>query len=413
MASKFNASFKKTIIALVYLAVGYAFFAYVYNNFFTQTTTFPRESVTYDLTHNTDYLQQKDTINILVVAGGGVRGLIPLHVLQYIEDKLGKPLDQVFDVFSGVSTGAIIATGLNIPDEAIPSRNGQKLSHLDYLVDIYENEVNYLFSPPWYHKFLTAGGLFSPSYFGSRLHEVMEKHYTKDLNFTELENYVIIPSLNLKDGQIHLFKNKGETVNYLPTDRLYQLMTAAVSAETAFPPVVFNYSEDEGIQHCEPEFAESENESQCVFADAAIAMNNPASMILRDVINEFPDKNYYILVLGAGSPRLLSSTTNYDTLKNWGQINWFRDALTNMQRSMDTHQLHTLEIAKSLSEEGRIEYDYLNIEIREPFIGIFEHKKLPKLKDYSDQLIKDNQAQIDLIIDHLKSESIKNSSDKS
>lgn len=50
---------------------------------------------------------------ILSIDGGGVRGIIPLKVLQYIEKKTGQPIHKLFDFIGGTSTGGIIALGLN------------------------------------------------------------------------------------------------------------------------------------------------------------------------------------------------------------------------------------------------------------------------------------------------------------
>ncbi|MCO1334360.1 patatin-like phospholipase family protein [Microbulbifer sp. OS29] len=383
---------RKTLLTLAPMAGVYALFSYVYNNYFAQSVTFNRKLISHDSVRSVDYLQGRDRIKVLIVTGGGVRGLIPLYVLQHLERGLGRPINEVFDVFAGVSTGAVIATGVNIPGDAIPDHYGKNISHLEYLINVYKDEAGYLFGPPWYHKLLTGAGLFSPSYFGGRLHEVMEKYYTKSLGFTDLEKYVIVPSLNIDSGEVCLFKNRGDTVMDLPTNSLYQLMTAAVSAETAFPPVSFeaNRTEYKALQFTDAAIEMKRFGS--VFADAAIAMNNPASMILRDIIREFPNKEYYILVLCSGYPRLLSSTIGYHSLRKWGRIHWARDALANIQRSMDKNQLYTLEIAKALSGKGRIEYDYLNVDINKPFVGIFDHDLLGHLRGYSNKLIEENKS---------------------
>jgi uncharacterized protein len=47
--------------------------------------------------------------NILALDGGGVRGVITLHVLSALEERLGRPAAEFFDMFAGTSTGAIIA----------------------------------------------------------------------------------------------------------------------------------------------------------------------------------------------------------------------------------------------------------------------------------------------------------------
>ncbi|WP_444937025.1 patatin-like phospholipase family protein [Microbulbifer sp. JMSA004] len=392
---------KKVVLTLAAASGAYALISYIYNTQFPQSVTFSRNPASRRSTKNLDYLKNKETIKILIVTGGGVRGLIPLYVLKHIEKHSKKPINEVFDIFTGVSTGAVIVTGINIPGNAIPNHFGEKISHLDYLINIYKSVTGYLFKSPWYHIVLTGAGLFSPSYFGKRLHEIMEKYYTKELNFTDLDNYVIIPALNIESGEVCLFKNRGKNVYNLPTNSLYQLMTAAASAETAFPPVAFEEM-NANFQSSHLDIAApQENIFGSVFADAAIALNNPASLILRDIIQDFPDKKYYVLVLCSGYPRLLSSSMKYHSLRKWGRIHWARDAMANIQRSMDKNQLYMLEVAKIISEKGRIEYDFLNVDINKPFVGIFDHDLLHHLKNYSNKLIKDNEKSLAKIIKHL------------
>lgn len=47
--------------------------------------------------------------HVLALDGGGVRGILSLHVLGAFERRFGKPAFEFFDMFAGTSTGAIIA----------------------------------------------------------------------------------------------------------------------------------------------------------------------------------------------------------------------------------------------------------------------------------------------------------------
>ncbi|WP_226648576.1 patatin-like phospholipase family protein [Microbulbifer variabilis] len=211
---------------IAFLIIIFVSLVYLYNNRLTQSTKFDAFPVTSEFIKTNEGLKDKETINILIVDGGGIRGLIPLYVIQYIERQTGKPIEELFDVFSGVSTGAIIATGVNAP--YLPADlHGPKVQNVhsksDRIIQIYKNESGYIFSTPWYHKLLTANGLFSPRFIGERLSNTMEKHYTDEMKFTDLNNYVIIPSLNIHTGQVKLFKNRGQEVTELPTNTLINL----------------------------------------------------------------------------------------------------------------------------------------------------------------------------------------------
>lgn len=51
-------------------------------------------------------------MKILSLNGGGVLGYIPLVILSYIEEELGTPSHEIFDLIGGASTGAIIGGAL-------------------------------------------------------------------------------------------------------------------------------------------------------------------------------------------------------------------------------------------------------------------------------------------------------------
>ncbi|WP_445357473.1 patatin-like phospholipase family protein [Microbulbifer sp. ANSA002] len=364
---------------------------YIYNHRFTEKTKFHRIAVTEEAIIYEAPLKDKETINILILDGGGVRGLIPLYVLQYIERQVGKPINEIFDVFSGVSTGAIIATGINIPMKQLREQYGDYGSKIDLLIKLYKSESKYLFSTPWYHKILTGAGMFSPRFMGDRLHQVLKFHYSESLKFTDLEKPVIVPSLDIYTGRVHLFKNYGEEIAELPSNSVYQLVVAASSAEGVFPPVDFITS--------------SRDLSHRYFADAAVSENDPTSMILLDIIEKYPNKNYYILIMGSGTPPLRSAKDSYQDIKNWGRLQWFPDLITDVQRSMDTQQLYALRIAKLLSPKGRIEFDYLNVKVNNPKVGIFDYESIDSLKIHADRLIEENKPEIDQAIEHLKERS--------
>jgi hypothetical protein len=383
---------KHSVVIFFLLVVALSLLVFSYNYVFVRGIKFDSQPITEELIKSNEALEKKETINILIIEGGGVRGLIPLYVIQHIEKQLGKPVEEVFDVFSGVSTGAIIATSLNIPLSQLGRLDFDHdniSSRSERLIKVYEKESEFLFSVPWYHNALTLNGYLSPQFMGAHLSEVLERNYSPAMNFTSLNNYVIIPSLDVHNGRLHLFKNRGIKALDLPTNTLYQLVAAASSAEAFFTPVDF-VGPDKKITHR-------------YFADAAITANDPANVILHDVIKNFPGKNYYLLILGSGIHPVHTMGFDYRSLKSWGKLRWFHDAIFSMTRSMDYQQIFSLEIAESLAP-SRVKYDYLNVELIDPFVGPFDYKSIDKLKILSDRLIDENEEEIDKIVDYLKGE---------
>mmetsp|Transcript_17871 Transcript_17871/g.15622 ORF Transcript_17871/g.15622 Transcript_17871/m.15622 type:complete len:88 (-) Transcript_17871:1101-1364(-) len=72
----------------------------------------------------------KPRVRLLCIDGGGIRGVIPLRILHEIEEKVGKPIHEIFDVIVGTSTGGFITTMLTFPmkgDKILAAKDITKL----------------------------------------------------------------------------------------------------------------------------------------------------------------------------------------------------------------------------------------------------------------------------------------------
>lgn len=72
-------------------------------------------------TDKTETEKKNPTLFFLYVPGGGVLGIIPAVVLARLEELLETPAMHAFHAADGVSVGAIVIAGLNIPDPENPS----------------------------------------------------------------------------------------------------------------------------------------------------------------------------------------------------------------------------------------------------------------------------------------------------
>lgn len=74
--------------------------------------------------------------------GGGLRGLIPAHIMTRIEKKTGHRISEMVDIFCGPSTGAILNAALTLPHPDHPHRCKYRARHL---VRFYEREGQNIF----------------------------------------------------------------------------------------------------------------------------------------------------------------------------------------------------------------------------------------------------------------------------
>lgn len=154
-------------------------------------------------------------MKILSLSGGGVRGLISLQALKYIEKRTGRPIASQFDYVIGTSTGAILAAGLG---QGIPAAEIER-QYITLCTEVFRR------------RFISMGGLMGPLYDAGPL-----EHALRDL---------------LGDHPLSASKTAVACVSYSLTARLpvvlgsynvhsampaWQAARASSAAPTFFPP---------------------------------------------------------------------------------------------------------------------------------------------------------------------------------
>jgi predicted acylesterase/phospholipase RssA len=95
-------------------------------------------------------LSKKKPLIALYNYGGGMRGLIPAHFMQRIEDVTGLHMADMVDVFLGASTGSILNAALNIPNPQDPGKPKFRARHM---VRFYEREGIQIFPQDAFRSF--------------------------------------------------------------------------------------------------------------------------------------------------------------------------------------------------------------------------------------------------------------------
>ncbi len=104
-----------------------------------------------------------ETLRILSIDGGGIRGLIPALVLLELENRLGaagkdRQLYKHFDLIAGTSTGGIIAAGLTAPN---PANKTQAAMDAAGIVSLYRDEGDEIFSRDRFRRIRES--IFNPA----------------------------------------------------------------------------------------------------------------------------------------------------------------------------------------------------------------------------------------------------------
>jgi patatin-like phospholipase/acyl hydrolase len=267
---------------------------------------------------------------ILAIDGGGTRGIIPATILALLEEKMGKPCNQIFDLIAGTSTGGIIALAIAA---GVKCKVVQEL----YL----ENAEEIFYDDFWDNLRDGFGKNLGADYKQDKLKKILQGivgNMTMGDVHTTSKNApkpftVMVPTFDLSAEKD---PNKIDR-NYRPkvftslhphdfTSRLVDIACATSAGPTYFP--IFK-SADKNLPGS--------------YIDGGVAINHPAMAALALAVNEenglgWPVGQCRILSLGTGT----SNTNWFDRNKigdgDWGNLQWVKylpDLLieSNMQAS--------------------------------------------------------------------------------
>ncbi len=161
-----------------------------------------------------------DVRRILSIDGGGIKGVFPAALLATLEDSIGKPIADYFDLIVGTSTGGIIALGLGL---GIPASKVLKF-YEDYGPDIFQQKKRLFDLRPW----------LASKYSDIPLRHALEETF-HDLRLGDSHHRLVIPAYNLDTGEAYLYK----TAHHQKFERDYKEFAITVALATSAAPTFF------------------------------------------------------------------------------------------------------------------------------------------------------------------------------
>jgi hypothetical protein len=159
--------------------------------------------------------------HVLALSGGGYRGLYTATILRQLEEILGQPLAQHFDLICGTSAGGLLALGVAAEIPAVE------------LQAMFEKEGTRIFGTRDWWRRLT-GFLFKAKHSNAGLRGVLtEKFGSKQIG--DLRHRVLIPAVNYSTGKGQFFK----TPHHVTFERDHHLTLVEVGLATSAAPVYF------------------------------------------------------------------------------------------------------------------------------------------------------------------------------
>ena len=229
-----------------------------------------------------------DAFNILALDGGGIRGVYGAHVLARLEDTLGSPVRESFDLIAGTSTGSILAGAASM---SIP---------METLVGLFESQAGRIFSRRRFSLFPVLRSRYSTH----PLDQVIGE-YLPEVTMREVPTPLMITSSDISTGGVHVFKSRyleelGEPYMRDGQVRLRDAILASCAAPLYFDP---------------------RQVGEYLLADGGLWANNPAIIAVTEAMTKFRRPIDKIRVLSVGTGRTASFYTRrgaWGLLTGWG-----------------------------------------------------------------------------------------------
>ncbi|CDP01337.1 unnamed protein product [Coffea canephora] len=348
-----------------------------------------------------------NSITILSIDGGGIRGIIPGVILGFLESELQKldgedaRLADYFDVISGTSTGGLVTAMLAAPnDKNRPLFAAKEIKdfYLDNCPQIFPQETHLMLGQA--EKLIKA--VTGPKYDGKYLHNLLKQKLGETKLHQTLTN-VVIPTFDIKLLQPTIFSSYALKHHPSLDALLRDICIGTSAAPTYLPAHKFETEDSDG----------SVKEFNLI--DGGVAANNPALVAMNHVTKEVSQGNpdffsirsqeysrFLVLSLGTGTAK---EEGKYDAEQaaKWGILGWLTSGGSTplvdvfSQASSDMVDFHLSTVFQTLqSEENylRIQDDTLTGDLAS--VDVATEENLQNLVKVGENLLKKPVSRINL-----------------
>lgn len=263
-------------------------------------------------------MSAKGPLLILSIDGGGSRGVIPANVLHYLETEENVSIRQEFDLFAGVSTGALVAAYIarnsgSLEALANDSYSAETLSGI-FDKSIWDRMLGRMQNQPKYD------GVNKRAYIDEmvgtiRINDITDKH-------------LLILAYDFMNRELVTFKNnRGHDAAYNPS--LAEICDAASAAPTLYPPVPTSAPKRRWL------------------VDGSLATNDASHCAISEALSMgYKLDDLWMLSVGTGRPLHDLSQEDRDRIgtasREWGIVGWLSngllDHMMSASSSVSSHQ---------------------------------------------------------------------------
>ncbi|XP_075516078.1 patatin-like protein 2 [Primulina tabacum] len=358
----------------------------------------------YDLSHMQS-CANGNLITILSIDGGGIRGIIPATILEFLEAQL-KELDgedarlaDYFDMIAGTSTGGLVTAMLAAPNEnnrPLYAAKDIKPFYLENSPKIFPQRCGLL---GWVMGLLNS--VMGPKYDGKYLHQIIRKNLG-DTRLNETLTNITIPTFDIKTLEPTIFSTYEAKRRAVLDARLSDICIGTSAAPTYLPAYYFKNQDEQG------------NSLEFNLVDGGVASNNPTLVALSEVTKQVFERNpgFFpikpmdygrFLVISVGTGTRKSENYSAKSAAKWGVLGWlFNGGSTPiidvfMQASADMVDLHVSVVFQALHSELnylRIQEDNLTGGVSS--VDLSTDENLEKLVQIGENLLKKPVSRVNL-----------------
>lgn len=343
----------------------------------------------------------KKKVAILSIDGGGIRGIIPGVILEYIETELRRiegdhvRIADYFDLIAGTSTGGILTGLYLLPDP----KNGTKPKYTaGEAVDLYFLNGPRIFNIKLWQKIQSFGGLSDEKYDASEFEKALNAYFGESL-LSHLLKPCLITSYDIEKRMAIFFTSKQAYETELKDFWMRDVVRATSSAPTYFePPLIYSRAGtayaliDGGV------FAN--NPALCAYAEARKMNFNPIGKAANPCVEDM-----LLISIGTGSRSMAKKQPySFDKFKNAGKLKWIHPVIDIMMSGNSetvNYQLKQIYDTQPIDQKG--DYHRLDPELglADPQMDNASPKNMEALRQAAKAFIVQNKDEIDTIVKKL------------
>lgn len=256
---------------------------------------------------------------VLSIDGGGIRGIVPVAILDYIERKVNEiqgdnrvRIGSLIDLIAGTSTGSIIGALMMLPDPLIHNKPKYSMKEIESL---YVQMGPNVFKKKIWHNIKTLWGLFGPKFMTSNIETPliqMFDHY----KLKHLVTSCLFTGYDIDKRRVNIYTNHDPSEKY-GDYYIKDIIKGSSSIPAYFSPTFFQEGLDINT-----------------IIDGGVFANNPTMIAFIEAskmwaidtnLKKLDPHKILFISLGTGMPKRKSFS--YKKSKGWGIFRWLMPIL--------------------------------------------------------------------------------------